>query len=225
MFNRHLFNRFAVAIALSGAALTLLPSQASAQIMSDAGFLDIGDTVDHTFQGTAGQDVTISVYSEDFDAYMTVYGPGGRFLVEVDDANGSLNPAATVTLPRTGTYRVLVGGYNPDGDSGRYFINVDESGPVTLLYDSNYLDPGRYQQYFLEGTQGQTINIALESSEFDPYLRVYDSSNRQIASVDDSEGSLNAVTSVTLPQSGRYRILVQGYSTADSGQYSLTVSE
>jgi serine protease Do len=198
--------------------------------MSDAGFLDVGNTVDHTFQGAAGQEVTISVHSEDFDPYMTVYGPGGRYLLEVDDANNTLNPMATVTLPRSGTYRVVVGGYSLDTDSGRYYVNVDESipvpaGPVTILYDSNFLDSGRYQQYFLEGGQGQTVNIALESSEFDPYLRVYDSNNRQIAYVDDSEGSLNAIASVTFPQSGRYRILVQGYSNADSGQYSLTISE
>lgn len=225
MFN-HQICRLAIAIALSGTVLSLLAGKATAQIFNDAGFLDVGETVDHTFQGRTNQEVTISVESADFDPYMTVYGPGGRFLVENDDANGTLNSMATVTLPRSGTYRIVVGGYDMDSDNGRYVVRVDETAPVTLLFDSNILSPGRFQQYSLEGRQGQTINIRLESGEFDTYLRVYDPSNRQIAEVDDSEdGTLNSVAQITLPRSGRYRILVQGYSDSDSGQYFLTVTE
>lgn len=233
--NRHFLSKLVIAIALSGTAFTLFASKAAAQIFSESGFLDVGDTVDHTFQGTTGQRVTISVESEDFDPYMTVSGPGGRFLVENDDANSStLNSMATVTLPRSGTYRILVGGYNMEGDNGRYSVRVDEgaapasasTGSVTLLSDSNSISSSqRFRQYFLEGSQGQTINIALESSEFDSFLRVYDSSNRQILEVDDSEETLNSIARLTLPRSGRYRILVQGYSNSDSGRYSLTISQ
>lgn len=235
--NRHFLSKLVIAIALSGTAFTLFASKAAAQIFSESGFLDAGDTVDHTFQGTTGQRVTISVESEDFDPYMTVSGPGGRFLVENDDANSStLNSMATVTLPLSGTYRIVIGGYDTEGDNGRYSVRVDggaapasasaSTGSVTLLSDSNSISSSqRFRQYFLEGSQGQTINIALESSEFDSFLRVYDSSNRQILEVDDSEETLNSIARLTLPRSGRYRILVQGYSSSDSGRYSLTISQ
>ncbi|MBD2088359.1 PPC domain-containing protein [Microcoleus sp. FACHB-1515] len=227
MLNYHSVRKLAIAIALTGTTFALLVPKAIAQVFSDAGFLDVGETVDHTFQGTAGQEVTISVESGDFDPYMTIYGPGGRFLVENDDANGTLNSMATVTLPRSGTYRIVVGGYDMDADNGRYFVRVDEAfvPPAALVNDTNFLSPGRFQQYFIDGTQGQTLNVALESSEFDPLLRVYDASNRRIAEVDDTNNSTNVYTAITLPRSGRYRIVVQGFSNSDSGQYTLSITE
>jgi hypothetical protein len=174
MLNHHSIRKLTTVIALTGTTFALLAPKAIAQLFNDAGFLDVGDTVEHTFQGTANQEVTISVESTDFDPYMTVYGPGGRFLVENDDANGTLNSMATVTLPRSGTYRIIVGGYDMDFDNGRYFIRVDQAfvEPTSLVYDSTFLISGRFQQYFFDGTQGQTINVALESAEFDPLLRV-----------------------------------------------------
>jgi hypothetical protein len=99
MLHYHRTGKLAIAIALTETTFSLFATKATAQIFSDAGFLDIGDTVDHTFQGTAGEEVTISVESADFDSYMTVYGPGGRFLVENDDADGgTLNSMATVAI-------------------------------------------------------------------------------------------------------------------------------
>ncbi|NJL21229.1 MAG: hypothetical protein HC895_11050 [Leptolyngbyaceae cyanobacterium SM1_3_5] len=134
---------------------------------------------------------------------------------------------ATVRLPRSGTYRIVVGGYDMDFDNGRYFVRVDEAfvPPTPLVNDTNFLDPGRFQQYFLDGTQGQTINVSLESSEFDPLLRIYDANNRRIAEIDDSDNSLNVYEAITLPRSGRYRVVVQGFSNTDSGQYTLSITE
>ncbi|NJL21228.1 MAG: hypothetical protein HC895_11045 [Leptolyngbyaceae cyanobacterium SM1_3_5] len=76
MLNYHRIRNLAIAIALTGTTLSSFATKAAAQLFSDAGFLDVGDTVEHTFQGTADQQVTISVESGDFDPYMTVYGPG-----------------------------------------------------------------------------------------------------------------------------------------------------
>jgi hypothetical protein len=57
--------KLVIAIALTGTTLSLFATKATAQIFSDAGFLNVGDIVEHTFQGNVGKEVTISVESTD----------------------------------------------------------------------------------------------------------------------------------------------------------------
>jgi hypothetical protein len=226
MFMRYFLSSVAVTAAISGAMLTFLAEGASAQMLSEGGFLDPGETVQHTFYAEAGQEVWISVTSSDFDTYLTLYGPGGRFVVENDDHDGS-NAGASVVLNRTGTYTLNVGGYDVDAGRGRYFVTVEDASPTpaALMYEEGYLNPGGFTEYSFYGDQGQIINIALESADFDPYLRVYDPRNRLIAEIDDDGNSLNSRLTLELPRSGRYRFVVQGYSSEDAGQYALTVNE
>jgi hypothetical protein len=98
MLHYHRTGKLAIAIALTETTFSLFATKATAQIFSDAGSLDVEDTVDHTFQRIAGEELTISVESADFDPYMILYGLGGRFLIENDNANGTFNSMATLTL-------------------------------------------------------------------------------------------------------------------------------
>lgn len=79
---------------------------------------------EHTFEGRAGQTVTITMESEDFDTYLIVLGPDGEKVGENDDASGStLNSSLTLTLPQTGTYRVIANALDRNGQ-GRYLLVV-----------------------------------------------------------------------------------------------------
>ena len=79
---------------------------------------------EHTFYGTAGQTVTISLESPDFDTYLILLGPNDQLLGENDDAaSGTLNSTLTVTLPITGNYRVIANAYDSAGQ-GRYLLTV-----------------------------------------------------------------------------------------------------
>jgi uncharacterized protein YecT (DUF1311 family) len=102
-------------------------------LLQEQGVLASGDSVlpsdnslydQYTFQGTAGQSITVTVESSDFDTYVAVFSPDGKLLRENDDINqSSKNSGLTVTIPSNGTYRVIVNGYD-NKSRGRYALSV-----------------------------------------------------------------------------------------------------
>ena len=79
---------------------------------------------EHTFQGTAGQRITISLESREFDSYLILLDPDGKKIGENDDASSNtMNSALTVTLPSTGTYRVIANTYDSTG-RGQYTLSI-----------------------------------------------------------------------------------------------------
>lgn len=79
---------------------------------------------EHTFQGTAGQRITISLQSREFDSYLILLDPDGKKIGENDDASSNtMDSALTVTLPSTGTYRIIANTYDSAG-RGQYTLSV-----------------------------------------------------------------------------------------------------
>lgn len=78
----------------------------------------------HTFEGTAGESVTISAVSADFDIYIALVDANGNPIGENDDTSEN-NPNATlrITLPHTGRYGIIVNSYYKTG-GGRYVLTV-----------------------------------------------------------------------------------------------------
>jgi hypothetical protein len=99
---------------------------ASGQLTSAAPTLD-DDSHYHLwhFDGQAGQQVTITLTSDDFDTYMMLVRgmdlDPNNVLAEDDDGAGSLNSRITATLPETGTYSVVANSYGA-GATGAYEI-------------------------------------------------------------------------------------------------------
>ena len=102
-------------------------------ILNEKGSLDEQDSVlssdgsfydEYTFEGRAGQSVTILLESSDFDPYLAVFTPDGKLFKEHDDISQSnSNSQITLTLPVAGIYRVIVNGYD-DKAKGRYSLTV-----------------------------------------------------------------------------------------------------
>ncbi|MCU0566546.1 MAG: trypsin-like peptidase domain-containing protein [Oculatellaceae cyanobacterium Prado106] len=91
-------------------------------LQSDGSLFD-----EFSFQGNAGQRVTISLSSDDFDTYLILLDPDGRKIGENDDATqDTLNSALTVTLPKSGTYRVIANTYDSSG-RGQYRLSIRAS--------------------------------------------------------------------------------------------------
>ncbi|MBW4483433.1 MAG: trypsin-like peptidase domain-containing protein [Tildeniella torsiva UHER 1998/13D] len=77
------------------------------------------------FQGRAGQSVRLRLESPDFDTYLILLDEAGNRLAENDDANpNNTNSEMVVTLPRNGTYSVLVNSYEAGGQ-GRFLLTVE----------------------------------------------------------------------------------------------------
>jgi hypothetical protein len=72
--------------------------------------------------------------------------------------------------------------------------------------------------------QGKTYVIDLKSKKFDSYLRVEDSTGKQLAEDDDSGGRLNARLTFKAPKTDEYRLIATTASPA-TGTYTLTARE
>jgi hypothetical protein len=109
------------------------PRQATQTLLRQQGTLADGDSVlasdgslydEYTFEGTTGQQVTISLVSSDFDTYLILLGPDGTVIDQNDDISSSnFNSELTVTLPVAGTYTVIANSYDNSG-RGRYTLTV-----------------------------------------------------------------------------------------------------
>ncbi|MFB2837449.1 trypsin-like peptidase domain-containing protein [Floridanema evergladense] len=78
----------------------------------------------YTFDGVAGQPIRISLESPDFNTYLALLGPDGRKVAENNNVGrNNQNSALDLTLPFSGTYRVIVNASEP-GVGGRYRLVI-----------------------------------------------------------------------------------------------------
>ncbi len=109
------------------------PQGTSELILNEQGELGEGDSVlasdnslydEFTFDGTEGQEITITLESSEFDTYLAIFTPDNKLLEEHDDiSQNDSNSQITVTLPAAGTYRVIVNSYDDKG-KGKYLLKV-----------------------------------------------------------------------------------------------------
>ncbi len=101
-------------------------------ILRRQGQLDTGDQLApdntyyelHQFQGRAGQQVTITLESDEFDTYLAVLDPDRNSLASNNDAHpNTTNSQVVITLPQDGTYTIIVNGLRPN-DLGNYLLIV-----------------------------------------------------------------------------------------------------
>ena len=96
------------------------------ELLSGDAVLDDGSLYDqHTFSGSDGQYVTISLESEDFDPYLILLDPNGQRISENDDVSRvNRNSRLILTLPTTGLYTAVANSYE-SGKVGEYAIKID----------------------------------------------------------------------------------------------------
>jgi serine protease Do len=109
------------------------PQDRARVILQEQGVLDASSPVlrsdgsryrEYTFSGNAGQTITITLESGDFDTYLMLIDPSNRMLRDNDDsAPDNTNSTLTVTLPATGTYKVIANAYDRSGQ-GRFTLTV-----------------------------------------------------------------------------------------------------
>ncbi len=102
-------------------------------LIQEEGFLGQGASVlpsdgslyrEHTFYGEAGQRVTVTMESNEFDTYLILIGPNDQVIEQNDDIGpNNFNSSITVTLPVTGNYRAIANSYDSTG-RGSYVIQV-----------------------------------------------------------------------------------------------------
>ncbi len=223
-------------IELNGPEIKGSLSQGDGILPVDNSFYDI-----YSFEGRAGQRITIEMSSQDIDPYLILLNSDGSELAQDDDGGGEKNAKIVVTLPVDGTYTFLANSYEA-GESGDYRLKLSTSlSRLTPRLRSNRLllnqegtldasdavlpsDGSRYDEYTFEGEAGQSVTIKLESTDFDPYVALFGPNGRLVAENDNASPSeQNSAITITLPMTGRYRVVVNAYDDTGRGQYLLTV--
>lgn len=96
------------------------------------------------------------------------------------------------------------------------------SGELTEASGQNFKDGSYLDLFVMYGEEGDLVTLTASSFEFDTYLSLYDPTGWLLVTVDDGPTGFDAELSITLPQSGRYLVVLSGYSDFDLGAYTLS---
>jgi uncharacterized caspase-like protein len=200
--------------------------------MDDGSLFDL-----YTYEARAGERLTFTMRSGDFDTFITVARANGdqaELLVRDDDSGGGTNSRAELTVDRDGPIFVLANALR-EGMSGSYTLELAAVGGASriasgqrvagtlartdqMLGDSSFFDTYTYQ-----GRQGERVRIAMTSGDFDTYLsigQVVDGRYAEVEKNDDGDGT-NSVIDVVLPRAGAYQIRANSYQKHQTGSYTL----
>ncbi|MCI5106038.1 MAG: caspase family protein, partial [Pseudomonadales bacterium] len=196
----------------------------------------------YSFEGSPGQRVSIDLRSDEFDTYVILVSPSGE-QEENDDANGT-NSQLVIDLTEQGSYQVWVTSFS-EGETGSYQLEIangDSSGIAASVSadvnnlsvgesvtgnlsstDSRAVTDGPEDAFVFYGEAGESVIIDLESGEFDTYLTLITPDGERIEN-DDFQSSLQqSQVSLSLPQTGRYRVIASSYGGQGLGDYLLSV--
>jgi hypothetical protein len=205
------------------------------------GYLEVDmSNVIYTFEASAGDVVTITLVSDDFDAYLYLLGADGYVLVEDDDSGGNFNSQiGPIEIPEDGTYTIQVDNFEGGVTEGRYTLTLMGDDVIVRPQDGD-ISVGEMVigeltlaqptvEYTFYALAGEVVTITLESLDFDSYLLLYDANGIEIGRDDDGAGDLNSrLRSFIIPEDGFYTIAASSYGQAmgdepTTGVFSLTL--
>ena len=193
-------------------------------------------------QGLAGETATIRLESDDFDAYLFVFGPGMGEAMSDDDSGGGLNSELTVWFAETGTYTIGASALSA-GSTGSYTLTVtepmDRMDMIDLSTDGRLLRMGSnargmltqadpvidgqpVQAWAFEARAGDFATIELMSDDFDSYLFLVGPGLPEPLSDDDGGEGLNSRLGISFPADGVYRVVASSLGGA-TGTFTLSI--
>jgi hypothetical protein len=147
-----------------------------------------------------------------------------------DDGGGGLNALVFFDPPKDGTYKICALSLK---GSGSFTLQMKEAvvhdvGTGLTLKGSLGKDKTPTFAYNVRFVAGKTYVIDMISPDqkaLDPYLLLFDPSNKKIAEDDDGGEGLNARITYRAETTGIYRIVCTSFQKAGAGPYTFTVQE
>lgn len=140
-----------------GIGVDSLPARAQQSIIETEGTIVPAESV-HTFEGQAGQMVTIILESADFDPVVTLQNAAGEEIAFNDDFGGSLNSRLVAELPANGTYRVVARSYSGGGGDFNLVVRPASEYEVALARADALFHAERYEDAIEAYTDVITID-------------------------------------------------------------------
>ena len=188
-----------------------------------------------TYNGSAGELLTVHLDASQFDPYLMIRGPAG-FTEDNDDrvAGTNLNSSLTVTLPTAGEYRIMATSFQP-GEQGDYTLqlagtsgtpsasaNQLRSGATLQgeLSASDGMLAGRqfFDVYTFRGSASERALVTANATGFPVLIRVIEPGGQEHVSQASAAGG-RAETAIVLPSSGEYTVHVSSQSAGSTGPY------
>jgi hypothetical protein len=102
---------------------------------------------------------------------------------------------------------------------------VPVEGALTRESGRNFKDGSRLDVLVLRGALGESVEVRVESDDFDTYLTVYAPDGSVLDTNDDdftSDVAYASTLRLDLPSTGTYLVVVSGYFETDLGRYTVT---
>lgn len=209
-------------------------------VVSTGGPINTGETLNgvsggsstlYTFTASAGDSITITLRSPDFDTFVRLMDADGRELASDDDSGGDLDSQiAFFTVPSDGTYTISVEAFGDNVAAGTYTLSLSTAVTRLIEYtqviDAN-LTPDATDGYRFRGQAGDVITISMTSADFDSYLTLFDdATNTTLTTNDDGGGNRNALIGpFVLPATGDYLIAARSYGAGEGGAYTISLNK
>jgi hypothetical protein len=203
--------------------------------------LEDGEYVDtYTYRWEAGQRVTIELTSKDFDGYLVLAPPKGDQIDNDDaDEDDSERSVIETDLTVSGEYEVMVTSYEK-GETGAYTLRVAASAPrrtvarpanlpigktldEELEQDDQLIDDRYVDSYTFNAKAGERITIEMSADELDTFLTLIPPDGAEIENDDAGSDTNRSAISLTLRETGQYRVLATSYDSRETGPYRLTL--
>ncbi|MFW5692198.1 MAG: PPC domain-containing protein [Chloroflexota bacterium] len=183
-----------------------------------------------TFTGAAGDIITITMTSEDFDTYLLLLDPSGTEITRDDDSAGALNSRiGPFVLSEDGTYTIVANSY--DGifggspQFGSYLLRLDTAEITSIEYgetvEGELSSETIFAVYGFEGEAGTVVTTSLDTESFSVYMNL----NGAGGAIDQQTfGGPDLLGPIVLPEDGRYLVTVSSYETFQPQAFTLTIN-
>jgi len=199
-----------------------------------------GAQVKHSFIGTAGDLVNVSVEREEFstnlDPIVELRDPDGKVVASNDNAAGNTVNSAirNFKLPKSGPYSITA--RSKGNGTGTYVLTLWRSnacgGPLTLSVigsaesSEEITSSAKSCTYTFQGKKGQRVDITMKAldSGLDPDLVLLDPNGKQVKANDnESPTSRNSRIITVLETDGTYKLLARAAGNRSVGRFVVRV--
>ena len=196
------------------------------------GIIYLGDLDPWTFTANAGDNILLRLGSAGFNGQFLLYGPDGALLQTAANANKT-DWAVAYTATNSGTFTVLVHGYNLGGTGsyrlhyfkvpGNFIVPMFDDGGV-MINGANYtgtIDLGDMDPWAFTACTGDTISLHLNTTNFNGRLQLYGANGALLQTAQNSKALSLTYTATNC---GTFVALVSSYNAVGTGTYQLNAS-
>ena len=227
-------NQPTVVLTASASGAPAMPASAVGDAEVIAGSLVAG-AAEIGFAGEAGQDLLISVTSQDFDPAAALIDRSDFEIASNDDSRGQKNALiGPLKLPYSGEYRLAISAaplMMPQGaQSGEFTVTLIPVSlrPITFDAAVNFAlsrnAPALY--YALPVQTGDSLTVSIDSGEaLDTLLQVVSPAGEEFAFDDDSGAGFDAeLSNLIFDQAATYTLVITTFDEGASGAGAFRVS-